>query len=307
MTKTKFEAMEILNKYDIPCGPILSMKELAEEPSLRETGTVVEVDHPKRGKYLTVGNPIKLQRQPDRGQALAAAGRAHRRDPAQVLGFDDETVQDRGDQARSSGTKPMAADWSNRKMTGESSMAHECDGERKAAVRKILAKAKAEGRSALTAPEGKLVCDAYGIAVPKEGRRQACRRGGRSSRAQDGLPGRAEDRLARHPAQDRGGRRRRRRQDRRRRREKAYATIVANAKKYDRKAKIDGVQVQQMLGGGHEVIVGAVTDPSFGKLVAFGLGGVLVEVLKDVTFRLAPATREDALSHARRHQGRARC
>jgi formyl-CoA transferase len=60
MTKTKFEAMEILNNYDIPCGPILSMKELAYEPSLRATGTVVEVDHPKRGKYLTVGNPIKL-------------------------------------------------------------------------------------------------------------------------------------------------------------------------------------------------------------------------------------------------------
>jgi formyl-CoA transferase len=52
--------MELLNKYDIPCGPILSMKEIAEEPSLRATGTVVEVDHPKRGKYLTVGNPIKM-------------------------------------------------------------------------------------------------------------------------------------------------------------------------------------------------------------------------------------------------------
>ena len=51
-----------------------------------------------------------------------------------------------------------------------------------------------------------------------------------------------------------------------------------------------------MLKGGQEVIVGAVTDPSFGKLVAFGLGGVLVEVLKDITFRLAPATKEDALS-----------
>jgi formyl-CoA transferase len=60
MTKDKFEAMEILNKYDIPCGPILSMKEIAEDQSLRETGTVVEVDHPTRGKYLTVGNPIKM-------------------------------------------------------------------------------------------------------------------------------------------------------------------------------------------------------------------------------------------------------
>ena len=60
LTKTKFEAMELLNEHDIPCGPILSMKELAEEPSLRNTGTIVEVDHPTRGKYLTVGNPIKM-------------------------------------------------------------------------------------------------------------------------------------------------------------------------------------------------------------------------------------------------------
>jgi formyl-CoA transferase len=64
MTRTKFEAMQILNEYDIPCGPILSMKELAEEPSLRKTGTIVEVDHPVRGKYLTVGNPIKLSDSP---------------------------------------------------------------------------------------------------------------------------------------------------------------------------------------------------------------------------------------------------
>jgi formyl-CoA transferase len=60
MTKTKFEVMEICNKHDIPVGPILSMKEIAEEQSLRATGTVVEVDHPGRGKYLTVGNPVKM-------------------------------------------------------------------------------------------------------------------------------------------------------------------------------------------------------------------------------------------------------
>src|SRR5215472_6135869 len=64
MTKNKFEAMTELNKHDIPCGPILSMEELAAEPSLRATGTVVEVDHPKRGKYLSVGNPIKLSDSP---------------------------------------------------------------------------------------------------------------------------------------------------------------------------------------------------------------------------------------------------
>ena len=64
MSKTKFEAMDILNEFDIPCGPILSMKELADDASLRKTGTVVEVDHPTRGKYLTVGNPIKMSDSP---------------------------------------------------------------------------------------------------------------------------------------------------------------------------------------------------------------------------------------------------
>jgi formyl-CoA transferase len=63
-TKTKFEVMDLCNAVDIPVGPILSMKEIAEEPSLRATGTVVEVDHPTRGKYLTVGNPIKLSDSP---------------------------------------------------------------------------------------------------------------------------------------------------------------------------------------------------------------------------------------------------
>jgi len=60
MTMNKFEVMEKCNAFDIPVGPILSMKEIAEEQSLRDTGTVVEVDHPTRGKYLTVGNPVKM-------------------------------------------------------------------------------------------------------------------------------------------------------------------------------------------------------------------------------------------------------
>ena len=64
MTKTKFEVMDICNPLNIPVGPILSMKEVAEEQSLRDTGTVVEVDHPTRGKYLSVGNPVKLSDSP---------------------------------------------------------------------------------------------------------------------------------------------------------------------------------------------------------------------------------------------------
>ena len=72
---------------------------------------------------------------------------------------------------------------------------------------------------------------------------------------------------------------------------------MANAKAYKADADLLGVQIQQMVSSdGQEVIVGAVTDPSFGKLVAFGLGGILVEVLKDITFRLAPASKDDALS-----------
>ena len=76
MTKSKFEAMEILNEHDIPCGPILSMREIAEDEALRRTGTLVEVDHPERGPYLSVGNPIKLSDSVTEVRAVAAAGRA---------------------------------------------------------------------------------------------------------------------------------------------------------------------------------------------------------------------------------------
>ncbi len=64
MTKTKFEVMDQCNPLDIPVGPILSMKEIAEDEGLRATGTIVEVDHPERGAYLTVGCPIKMSDSP---------------------------------------------------------------------------------------------------------------------------------------------------------------------------------------------------------------------------------------------------
>jgi len=92
MTKTKFEAMEILNKYDIPCGPILSMKELAEDESLRNTGTVVEVDHPTRGKYLSVGNPIKLSDSPSEVARSPLLGEHTDEILRQVLGFSDHQL-----------------------------------------------------------------------------------------------------------------------------------------------------------------------------------------------------------------------
>ena len=58
--KTKYEAVDILRKFDIPCAPVLSMKELANSPDLRKSGSIVEVDHKVRGKYLTIGSPIKF-------------------------------------------------------------------------------------------------------------------------------------------------------------------------------------------------------------------------------------------------------
>ncbi len=164
----------------------------------------------------------------------------------------------------------------------------------KTAVRKILDKVKAEGRTSLTAPEGKLVCDAYGITVPKEGVATSAAEAAKLASAM-GFPVvlKIVSPTILHKTEAGGvlvGVKTKEDVER------GYTTIMDNAKKYDPKAELLGVQVQQMLSGGQEVIIGAVTDPSFGKLVAFGLGGILVEVLKDITFRLAPATREDALS-----------
>ncbi|HZY18055.1 MAG TPA: acetate--CoA ligase family protein [Ramlibacter sp.] len=164
----------------------------------------------------------------------------------------------------------------------------------KAKVRQILDAVRKDGRDALTAPEGKLVCDAYGINVPKEGVAGSAAEASKMA-ASMGFPvvmkivspdilhkTEAGGVIVGVKSADEAA--------------TAYEQIIANAKKYKADAKIVGIQVQQMIKGGQEVIVGATTDDSFGKLVAFGMGGVLVEVLKDVTFRLAPATREDAAS-----------
>ncbi|WP_052121605.1 acetate--CoA ligase family protein [Inquilinus limosus] len=161
-------------------------------------------------------------------------------------------------------------------------------------ARRILDAVKRDGRTSLTAPEARALCEAWQIPIPKEALATTADEAAAQAAA-IGFPvvlkivspqilhkteaggvlvgvKSAEDVRA------------------------GFKRIVESAGRYDPKAEILGVQVQQMLVGGQEVIVGAVTDPSFGKLVAFGLGGVLVEVLKDITFRLAPVDHDEALS-----------
>jgi formyl-CoA transferase len=92
MTMTKMEVMATLNPLNVPCGPILSMKEIAEEPSLRQTGTVVEVDHPQRGKYLTVGNPIKLSDSPAEVRRSPLFGEHTEEVLKTIVGLSDEEI-----------------------------------------------------------------------------------------------------------------------------------------------------------------------------------------------------------------------
>ncbi|WP_231471310.1 formyl-CoA transferase [Thioalkalivibrio sp. HK1] len=93
MTRTKLEVMDILNPLNIPCGPILSMEELAQERSLHDAGTVVEVDHPERGTYLTVGNPIKLSDSSTEVERSPLLGEHTTQIMREVLGFDDATIE----------------------------------------------------------------------------------------------------------------------------------------------------------------------------------------------------------------------
>ncbi len=160
------------------------------------------------------------------------------------------------------------------------------------AVRTVLAKAKEEQRSSLTSAEAKQLAAAYEIVTPDEGLASDINDAVEIARSigfpvvlkivsaeilhktdAGGVITDIEDVDALKAA---------------------YTTILDNAKAYNSDASFDGVQVQAQVNEGLEVIVGATTDPVFGKLVAFGLGGTLVEVLQDITFRLAPAESTDA-------------
>jgi acetyl coenzyme A synthetase (ADP forming)-like protein len=164
----------------------------------------------------------------------------------------------------------------------------------KKSLRTLVDNARAAGRVALSAPEAEQLCAAYGIPTPKQGLAKTAAEAVKLAarlRYPVALKIVSEDILHKteaggvivgveNPADVR----------------RAFDRLVKNAKGYKKSVNIQGVQVQQMLKGGQEVMVGAVTDASFGKMIAFGLGGVLVEVMKDITFRLAPVSKKDALS-----------
>ena len=160
-------------------------------------------------------------------------------------------------------------------------------------LRSLIGNALSNGRRALSAPEAQWLCDAYGIPTPKQGFAKTPAEAVKIAtrlRYPVALKIVSDDILHKTEAGGvivglaNGGEVRR-----------AYDRLVKNAKAYRKNAQIQGVQVQQMVSGGQEVMVGAVTDPSFGKMIAFGLGGVLVEVMKDITFRMTPVSKKDAL------------
>ncbi len=157
---------------------------------------------------------------------------------------------------------------------------------------KIINQAKAEGRRALLEPEAKTICTEYGITVtkfkvatnPKEAAAQADKIGYPTVLKiispdiihKSDAGGVLVNLMSAAEVAE------------------GYTKIIENAGKYKRDAKIVGVLVQEMAPQGTEVIVGAIKDPQFGQTVMFGLGGIFVELLKDVNFRVAPITPQDA-------------
>ncbi|MFJ2645372.1 formyl-CoA transferase [Streptomyces sp. NPDC087420] len=89
--KTKYEAVDILRKWEVPTAPVLSMKELAEDPDMRKSGTIVEVDQKLRGKYLTVGSPVKFSGFKPDIQGAPLLGE-HTDEVLASLGYDEDAI-----------------------------------------------------------------------------------------------------------------------------------------------------------------------------------------------------------------------
>ncbi len=166
------------------------------------------------------------------------------------------------------------------------------DGKAKEASLKIIAAARADGRSSLTEIEAKKVFEAYGLPTTKIGLAKSedeavklCEQIGYPIVMKIVSP----DILHKSDA---GGVKVNIKSEADAR--DAYNTILKNSKAYKADADIHGVAVQEMAPWGTEVILGSVNDPAFGPTVMFGLGGIFVEVLKDVTFRVTPVSQAEA-------------
>jgi acetyl-CoA synthetase (ADP-forming) len=159
-------------------------------------------------------------------------------------------------------------------------------------VTEIFQEAKAEGRNFLLEHEAKTICEEYGIPVTELKMAKTAEEAAKFSE-EIGYPtvlkivssdvlhkfdvgGVILDVNSREDARN------------------AYNKIIESVKKYKPDAKIDGILVQEMAPSSTEVIVGAIKDPQFGPTLMFGFGGIFVEVMKDVAFRIAPITEEDA-------------
>ena len=159
-------------------------------------------------------------------------------------------------------------------------------------VAEILARARGEGRSSLLEEEGQEVLRAYGLPLPES---RLARDAGEAARAAREIGFPVVMKIASpqitHKS-DAGGVRVGLAGEEEVR--EAYAAITRNARAYDKTAEIRGVLVAEMVEGGKEMIIGSKLEPGFGPVVMLGMGGIYVEVLKDVTFRLAPVTDAEA-------------
>jgi acetyl-CoA synthetase (ADP-forming) len=157
---------------------------------------------------------------------------------------------------------------------------------------KIIADARKEGRKALLEPEAKTICTEYGIAVTEF-------KVAKSEKEAVALAEKAGFPVVLkiispdiiHKSDAGGVVVNLRTKDEVK---AAYNRILENAKKYKSDAKIVGILVEEMAKQASEVIIGAVKDPTFGPTLMFGLGGIFVELLKDVTFRVAPISEQEA-------------
>ncbi|MFB3889550.1 MAG: acetate--CoA ligase family protein [Candidatus Bathyarchaeia archaeon] len=157
---------------------------------------------------------------------------------------------------------------------------------------KIIAQARSEGRKALLEPEAKAICTEYSIPVTKfnvaKSEQEAAEFAG-----QIGFPVvlKIVSPDIVHKTEAGGVKVNLKTQTEVK---AAYKQILENAKRYKPDAQIAGILVQEMAPSSTEVIIGSVKDPTFGQTLMFGLGGIFVELLKDVAFRVAPLSPQDA-------------